>query len=114
MPSRRSAIAFTPEEQDAFLKDGWTIQIASMGPKGYPHLVAMWYGFLDGDLAFETFEKSQKVQNLRRDPRITVLVEDGDQYEDLRGVELVGPDGPEAVMSGLGRVDAPASPELAR
>ena len=51
----------------------------------------MWYGFTpDGRLGFETFAKSQKIQNLRRDPRITALVEDGDVYEQLRGVELVG------------------------
>jgi hypothetical protein len=51
----------------------------------------MWYGFTaDGRPAFETFSKSQKVQNLRRDSRITALVESGDVYEELRGVELVG------------------------
>jgi PPOX class probable F420-dependent enzyme len=52
--------------------------------------VAMWYGFLEGDIVFETFAKSQKVANVRRDSRITVLVEDGEVYEELRGVEIVG------------------------
>jgi general stress protein 26 len=50
----------------------------------------MWYGFVDGKPAFETYTRSQKVMNLQRDPRITVLVEDGDTYDELRGVELVG------------------------
>jgi hypothetical protein len=50
----------------------------------------MWYGFLDGMLAFETKDKSQKAQNLRRSPRMTCMAEDGDYYEELRGVELVG------------------------
>ena len=50
----------------------------------------MWYGFLDGCVTVETKAKSQKVQNLRRDPRLTLLFEDGDYYEELRGVELVG------------------------
>ena len=50
----------------------------------------MWYGFLDGKPAFWTFAKSQKILNLRRDPKITALVEDGDTYDQLRGVELVG------------------------
>jgi PPOX class probable F420-dependent enzyme len=50
----------------------------------------MWYGFHEGLLAFETFTKSQKVVNLRRDPRISVLVDDGEVYEELRGVEIVG------------------------
>ena len=50
----------------------------------------MWYGFLDGCVTVETKAKSQKVRNLRRDPRLTLLFEDGDTYEELRGVELVG------------------------
>jgi hypothetical protein len=50
----------------------------------------MWYGFLDGCVTVETKAKSQKVQNLRRDPRLTLLIEDGEAYEELRGVELVG------------------------
>ena len=66
------------------------MNIASFGPDGNIHLVAMWYGFLGANAAFETFAKSQKVLNLRHDPRITVLVEDGDVYEELRGVEIVG------------------------
>ena len=59
-------------------------------PDGSIHAVAMWYGFLDGCVTVETKAKSQKVQNLRRDPRLTLLFEDGDYYEELRGVELVG------------------------
>jgi hypothetical protein len=50
----------------------------------------MWYGFLEGCVAIETKTKSQKVRNLRRDPRMTCMVEEGDSYEELRGVELVG------------------------
>ena len=90
MPSRRDLIRMTDDEIDAFLHERQTMNIASFGPDGNIHLVAMWYGFLDGNPAFETFSKSQKVLNLRRDPRITVLVEDGDVYEHLRGVEIVG------------------------
>ncbi len=48
MPSRRNAIALTAEEQQQCLDAGRTIQIASNGPRGYPHLVAMWYVVLDG------------------------------------------------------------------
>jgi hypothetical protein len=50
----------------------------------------MWYGFLEGAIGFETKTKSQKVQNLRRDPRLTCLVEAGDAYDQLRGVTLIG------------------------
>jgi PPOX class probable F420-dependent enzyme len=90
MPSRRELIKMTDAEKDEFLGGRHTMNIATFGPDGNIHLVAMWYGFIDGDPAFETFAKSQKVKNLRRDPRITVLVEDGDTYDQLRGVELVG------------------------
>ena len=90
MPSRRSNIALTPEEQKAFLQDGWTIQIASNGPKGFPHLVAMWYVVIDGKVHFTTFGKSQKVVNLRRDPKITAMLESGKAYSELRGMVIEG------------------------
>ena len=80
----------TDDEIEAFLHERHTMNIASFGPDGNVHLVAMWYGFRGPNPAFETFAKSQKVLNLRRDPRITVLVEDGQEYNELRGVELVG------------------------
>ena len=63
--------------------------IATIGADGRPHVVAMWYGIVDGTICFWTFAKSQKVVNLRRDDRITCLVEDGDVYANLRGVELI-------------------------
>src|SRR4051812_11305138 len=88
--SRRDLIRMTDPEVDAFLQQRQTMNVATYNHDGSIHLVAMWYGFLDGKPAFETYQKSQKVANLRRDPRITVLLEDGDRYEDLRGVELVG------------------------
>ena len=90
MPSRRELVRMTDEEVDAFLHERQTMNIATFGPDGNIHLVAMWYGFIDAKPAFETFTKSQKVLNLKRDPRITVLVEDGDDYDKLRGVEIVG------------------------
>jgi PPOX class probable F420-dependent enzyme len=66
------------------------LNVATIGPSGHPHLVAMWYVMLDGRPAFWTFAKSQKVMNIRRDPKTTALVESGDVYQELRGVELVG------------------------
>ena len=81
----------TDDEVREFLDGRHVMNIATHGPDGNIHLVAMWYGFTEnGNPAFETYAKSQKVINLQRDPRITVLVEDGEQYEELRGVELVG------------------------
>ena len=68
MPKRRNQIAMTEEEQAAFLREGHTLQVASMGPHGYPHLAAMWYALIDGKVHFTTYARSQKVQNLRRNP----------------------------------------------
>ena len=89
--SRRELIKMTPEEVEAFLDGPRTMNLATHNHDGSIHLVAMWYGFTpDGTIGFETFHKSQKVQNLRRDARVTALVEAGDAYENLQGVELVG------------------------
>lgn len=89
--SRRDLIKMTPEETDAFLAGRHTMNLATMNHDGTIHLVAMWYGFLaDGTIGFETFARSQKVKNLQRDARVTALVEDGDSYQTLQGVELVG------------------------
>ncbi len=90
MPSRRDKIALTEEEKKAFLDEGWTLQVASIGPKGYPHLVAMWYVVEDGLVHFTTFGKSQKIMNLRRDPKITVMLESGKKYEELKGLVIEG------------------------
>jgi PPOX class probable F420-dependent enzyme len=90
MPNRRELIRMTPDEVDEFLHGRRTMNVATFNHDGSIHLVAMWYGFLDGAPAFETFTKSQKVLNVRRDPRVTCLLEDGDTYDELRGLELVG------------------------
>lgn len=87
--SRRDQIKMTQEEINAFLQEQRTMSIATIGKSGRPHLIAMWYAFLDGVPCFWTFAKSQKVVNLRRDPRITCMVEAGDTYDQLRGVELI-------------------------
>ncbi|MDQ3738267.1 MAG: pyridoxamine 5'-phosphate oxidase family protein [Actinomycetota bacterium] len=90
MPSRREQIVMTAGEITEFLNEERVLNVATIGRSGHPHVVAMWYALIDGDLAFWTFAKSQKVANLRRDARITGLVEAGDVYEELRGVEIVG------------------------
>lgn len=90
MPSRRDQIVMTADEITTFLHEERVLNVATIGPSGHPHVVPMWYAPVDGDIVFWTFAKSQKIANLRRDPRITGLVEAGDSYEELRGVELVG------------------------
>jgi PPOX class probable F420-dependent enzyme len=88
--SRRDQIKMTDAEIEAYLSGRHTMNVASFNHDGTIHLVAMWYAVLDGDPVFWTFGKSQKILNLQRDPRITCLVETGEQYNELRGVELVG------------------------
>ena len=90
MPKRRSQIAMTPEEEAAALKEARTIQIASNGHDGFPHVVAMWFGVVDGKVYFSTYGKSQKVLNLQRDPRVSAMVELGHDYGELRGVVIKG------------------------
>jgi PPOX class probable F420-dependent enzyme len=88
--NQRSQIVMSPDEIEAFLARSRTATMGTIGPSGMPHLVAMWYGLIDGKVYFETKGKSQKVQNLRRDPRIVVSVEAGDTYDQLRGVSIEG------------------------
>jgi PPOX class probable F420-dependent enzyme len=64
--------------------------MATLNADGTIHMIAMWYGFLDGAVAIESKAKAQKIVNLRRNPTITCMVEDGEYYEELRGVQLVG------------------------
>lgn len=90
MPSQRDRIRMTDEEIQEFLATEKTLQVASIGPDGAPHLVAMWFAVIDGRIAFWTFAKAQKTLNLRRDPRITCMVEAGETYGELRGVSITG------------------------
>ena len=88
--NQREQIQMTDAEVEEFLHGRHTMSIATISKDGQPHLVAMWYGFLDGKPAFWTYGKSQKVMNLQRDNRITCLIEDGKTYNELRGVSLIG------------------------
>ncbi len=88
--NQRDLIKMTLEEVDAFLAERHAMTMSTISRDGSIHSVAMWYGFLEGAVAFETKTKAQKVTNLRRDPRLTCLVEAGESYDQLRGVSLVG------------------------
>jgi PPOX class probable F420-dependent enzyme len=86
VPSRRDQIKMTDEELQAFLGEQLVMQVATVGRRGFPHLVPLWF-VPDGiELSGWTFSKSQKAKNLERDPRATVGIEDGVEYQDLRGV----------------------------
>lgn len=90
MANKRASITMTEAEIAAYLADQTILNVASIGPSGHPHLVAMWYVVMHGDIVFWTFGKSQKVLNLKRNPKITGLIESGDSYDQLKGLEIVG------------------------
>lgn len=86
----RTHISMTAGEIAALLEEGRSLQVATNGADGYPHLTTLWYHLVDGLVVFRSFTKSQRIVNLQRDPRITVLVETGDSYDQLRGVMIQG------------------------
>ena len=90
MPSVREAIRMTQNEIDAFLAEPLKLQLATINPDGTPHLVTMYYAVFDGLIGFWTYRTSQKARNLERDPRVTCLVETGEGYDQLRGVQING------------------------
>jgi PPOX class probable F420-dependent enzyme len=88
MPSRRDAITMTDEEVVAFLAAGRVATVATLGPRGRPHLVPLWYHPDGTAVRTWTFARAQKAVNLRRDPHLTALVESGGEYSELRGVSM--------------------------
>jgi PPOX class probable F420-dependent enzyme len=91
MPTRRDLIRMTDDELREFLRIHKTMTIVSNGRNGYPHPMPMWFA-VDDDLVVRmtTFRRSQKVKNVQRDPRVSLLVEDGTEYAELRGAVIYG------------------------
>jgi PPOX class probable F420-dependent enzyme len=88
MASRRDQIKLSDEEQRGLLESERVVTVGSMGPRGFPHLMPLWYVLRDGEIWVWTYAKSQKVKNLERDARCTLLVETGESYQELRGVMI--------------------------
>jgi PPOX class probable F420-dependent enzyme len=88
--SGRDEVKMTDQEITDFLAANIKVQVASLGPDGAPHLSTLFYIVRDGQIAFWTYGRSQKIRNLERDPRVSALVEDGDDYFELRGVSITG------------------------
>ncbi len=86
MASKREQIQLSDEEVSDFLAAERTVICATNGRSGWPHLMPLWFVVRDGEIWAWTFAKSQKVKNLERDPRATLQVETGEQYQELRGV----------------------------
>ncbi|MEV0378384.1 pyridoxamine 5'-phosphate oxidase family protein [Nonomuraea sp. NPDC050643] len=88
--NQRARIAMSDDEVTAFLEGSRKLQLATINPDGTPHLVTMFYGLDKGRIAFWTYGKAQKTRNLDRDPRVSCLIEAGDDYGELRGVLVYG------------------------
>ncbi|HEY2130226.1 MAG TPA: pyridoxamine 5'-phosphate oxidase family protein [Streptosporangiaceae bacterium] len=87
---QRDQVTMTEAEIAALLAAARKVQLATINPDGTPHLVTMFYALIDGQIAFWTYRTSQKARNLARDPRLACLVEDGEDYFELRGVQVTG------------------------
>jgi PPOX class probable F420-dependent enzyme len=88
MPSRRDQIKLTEEEQQDLIDNERIVVVSSLGPRGWPHMMPLWYVPRHGEIWIWTYAKSQKVKNLERDPRATLLIETGIEYQELRGVQI--------------------------
>jgi PPOX class probable F420-dependent enzyme len=88
MPSRRDQIKLTDDEQRELIENERIVVVSSLGPRGWPHVMPLWYIPRDGEIWIWTYAKSQKVKNLERDPRATLLIETGVEYGELRGVQI--------------------------
>jgi PPOX class probable F420-dependent enzyme len=86
--SRRDEIKLSDRDLHALLDEERIAVVSSLGPRGWPHSMPMWFVARDGDVWVWTYAKSQKVRNLERDSRATVLVETGYEYGELRGVMI--------------------------
>jgi PPOX class probable F420-dependent enzyme len=88
--NRRRQIRLTDEEQAAFLRDNGKAALATIDADGFPHVVAMGYFFADGAFYMTSYAKAQKVLNIRRNPKVGLMVETGAAYGELRGVMVRG------------------------
>jgi PPOX class probable F420-dependent enzyme len=86
--SRRAEITLSADEQRELVDGERIVVVASAGRSGWPHLMPLWYVPRDGEVWIYTYAKSQKVKNLERDPKATLLIETGHEYNELRGVMI--------------------------
>ena len=88
--NRRNAIRMNEDELREFIEAQRSLQVGTIARDGSVHLSTLWFAVVDDRIVFETYTKSQKIKNLERDDRVTLLLEDGDVYEKLRGVMIRG------------------------
>ena len=88
MPSRREQIKLTEREQRKLIDSERIVVVSTLGPRGWPHVMPLWYVPREGEIWIWTYAKSQEVKNLERDPRATLLIEAGTEYNELRGLQI--------------------------
>jgi PPOX class probable F420-dependent enzyme len=88
MTSRRAEITLSGEDQRDLIESERIVVVSSLGPRGWPHSMPLWYVPRGGEIWIYTYAKSQKVRNLERDPRATLLLETGHEYGELRGIQI--------------------------
>jgi PPOX class probable F420-dependent enzyme len=116
MPSnRRQQIQLSPDEQAAFFRERKKAAFATIDKDGFPHVVAMNYFARDGAFYMTSYGKAQKVVNVRRNPKVALMMETGDDYAELRGVMIRGRceilESEDAVRAAFeGRAEAQANP----
>ena len=86
--NRRKQIELSGDELAGFIAVHRVVICATNGVRGWPHLMPLWYVVRGGEIWAWTYGKSQKVRNIERDPRATLQIEDGDSYDQLRGVMI--------------------------
>jgi PPOX class probable F420-dependent enzyme len=110
---RRRQIQLSPEEQEAFFAANRKAALATLDKDGYPHLVAMTYGVKDGVFYMTSYAKAQKVLNLRRNPKVGLMIEAGGSYAELKGVMVRGEceivEGEEAVRDAWAIISGPSA-----
>jgi PPOX class probable F420-dependent enzyme len=88
--NRRRQIRMTPAEEAEFLREQKKAALATLDQDGFPHVVAMGYGVEDGAILMTSYAKAQKVVNIRRNPKVGLMIETGEAYSELRGVMIRG------------------------
>src|SRR5262244_615873 len=88
--NKQNQIRMTPEEQQQFLARARTMMLCTIDKDGYPHAVAMAFLVKDGCIYMTSFRKAQKVVNIRRNPKVAVMVESGKRYDELKGLMIRG------------------------
>ncbi|MET8689381.1 pyridoxamine 5'-phosphate oxidase family protein [Streptomyces sp. NPDC004732] len=87
---RGRRIMMTPDELDAFLTAERTCRVATVSPDGAPHVSTLWFAWDGTSLWLYSTTRSKRWADLRKDPRVAVVVDAGEEYGELRGVELSG------------------------